>query len=74
MHRLEAMELLNEITACNPDLISQATRISLHFGEKLETRIIIKTELDETQREMLENIVAQRNLKLVYSSNVWVIF
>jgi hypothetical protein len=74
MLRPEALDLLNELTTTS-DILHSATHINLYLAKDGQTRMIVHTELDFEQRELLRFLVNKRNLKLLESPNsVWTIY
>ena len=74
MLRSNAMELLNELTTTS-DILYSSTQISLHLNENNQTTLLIRTALDDYQKELLAFIVNKRELKLVECPhNVWMIY
>jgi hypothetical protein len=72
--RPEAMELINDIST-NSDILVSATHINLQLGEQEQTRIIIHSQLNGDQKELLGHFVSKRNLKLVECPHdVWMIY
>jgi uncharacterized protein with PhoU and TrkA domain len=71
--RTEAIDCLKEICDTS-DLMLDTTHISLHlFGNN--TRLIVHTYLDDSQKQILRQIAAERKLKIVECpDSVWVIY